>query len=128
MVKKIISTESAPLAIGPYSQAVRVGNLVFFSGQIPIDPATGELVAGGIEVQAERTMKNMYAVLQAAGLGFQDVIKTTIFLADLGEFITVNEIYGRYFPENPPARSCVQVAALPKQALIEIEWIAFVAE
>ena len=124
MKKQVISTNRAPAAIGPYCQAVRAGNMVFFSGQIPIDPATGELVAGGIEEQAEQTMQNMAALLKAAGLAFQDVVKTTIFLTDLGDFNQVNGIYGRHFPENPPARACVQVAALPKGAAIEIEWIA----
>lgn len=124
MKKQIISTKRAPAAIGPYSQAVRAGNMVFFSGQVPLDPETGELVAGGIEEQAERIMENMAAVLKASGLAFQDVVKTTIFLTDLGDFNQVNEIYGRRFPENPPARACVQVAALPKGAAIEIEWIA----
>jgi 2-iminobutanoate/2-iminopropanoate deaminase len=122
-----IETAAAPKAIGPYSQGVKAGELVFFSGQIPLDPATGDLVAGGIAEQAERVMKNMEAALRGAGLGFERVVKTTIFLTDLADFSTVNEIYGRCFNGIFPARSTVQVAALPKGAKIEIEWIAVVA-
>lgn len=124
MQKQAVVTEQAPAAIGPYSQAVRVGNMVFFSGQIPLDPQNGEVVEGGIEVQTEQVMRNMAAVLKAAGLGFESVVKTTIFLVDLADFGTVNEIYGRRFLDTPPARACVQVAALPKAVSIEIEWIA----
>ncbi len=124
MQKMQIATEQAPAAIGPYSQAIRVGDLVFFSGQIPLDPVSGELVGGGIANQAEQVMKNMQAVLQAAGLQFTHVVKATIYLIDLGDFALVNEIYGRFFTDQPPARACLQVAALPKGALIEIEWVA----
>jgi len=123
--KQQIATDRAPQAIGPYSQAVRLGEWVFFSGQIPLDPARGEIVAGGIGPQAEQVMENMAAVLAAAGLGFDDIVKTTIYLTDLADFATVNEIYGRRFAAVPPARATVQVGALPKGAEIEIEWIAF---
>jgi 2-iminobutanoate/2-iminopropanoate deaminase len=124
MQKMQISTELAPAAIGPYSQAIRVGELVFFSGQIPLDPLSGELVGTGIAEQTEQVMKNMRAVLQAAGLGFEHIVKATIYLVDLNAFAVVNEIYGRFFSDLPPARACVQVAALPKGSLVEIEWIA----
>jgi 2-iminobutanoate/2-iminopropanoate deaminase len=124
MKRNIISAKNAPTAIGPYSQAVAVGDLVFISGQIPLDPATGRMVEGGIEAQTERVMANLGAVLGAAGLGFGDVVKTTIYLADLADFPAVNEVYGRSFPKDPPARATVQVAALPKGARIEIEAIA----
>jgi 2-iminobutanoate/2-iminopropanoate deaminase len=119
-----IATPSAPAAIGPYSQAVRAGNLVFLSGQIPLDPATGSMVDGDIRAQTERVMENLAAVLAAAGLSFANVAKTTIYLADLGDFAVVNEIYGKRFPKNPPARATVQVAALPKGARVEIDAIA----
>ena len=124
MQKEKIETREAPAAIGPYSQGVRVGDFVFFSGQIPLDPATGDLVGGGIASQAERVMTNMEAALKAAGLDFDQVVKTTIFLTDLKDFAVVNEIYGRRFTGIFPARSTVQVSALPKGGEIEIEWIA----
>lgn len=120
----IISTEKAPKAIGPYSQAVVSGELVFTSGQIPLDPATQQMVTGDVRAQAERVMENLGAVLAAAGSGFEKVVKATIFLADLNDFATVNEVYGKRFPKDPPARSTVQVAALPKGARVEIELIA----
>lgn len=123
-----IQTVAAPAAIGPYSQGVRVGEWVFFSGQIPLDPMTGEVVEGGIEEQARQVMKNMGAVLEAAGLGFGDVVKTTIFLTDLGDFARVNQIYGSRFADPFPARSTVQVAALPKGVAVEIECIARCAQ
>jgi 2-iminobutanoate/2-iminopropanoate deaminase len=119
-----ISTDAAPKAIGPYSQAIAAGNLIFTSGQIPLDPATQQLVTGDIRAQTERVMENLSAVLQAAGVGFAQVVKATIFVADLADFAAVNEIYGKRFPNNPPARSTVQVAALPKGARLEIELIA----
>lgn len=119
-----IATDKAPKAIGPYSQAVRARGYVFLSGQIPLDAATGELVHGDIAVQTEWVMENISAVLAAAGLGFGDVVKTTIFLTDLGNFAKVNEVYGKRFPVNPPARSTVEVKALPKGAEVEIEVIA----
>lgn len=124
MNKTVIATAAAPAAIGPYSQAVRAGNLVFFSGQIPLDPESGTVIEGGVAAQAEQVMKNMAAMLDAAGLDFDNVVKTTIFLVDLADFGTVNEIYGRRFTTAPPARACVQVAALPRGVSIEIEWIA----
>lgn len=124
MANQIVSTDKAPKAIGPYSQAIVAGNLVFTSGQIPLDPATQAMVAGDIRVQTERVMENLAAVLASAGVGFADVVKATIFVADLGDFAVVNEIYGKRFPQNPPARSTVQVAALPKGARVEIDLIA----
>jgi 2-iminobutanoate/2-iminopropanoate deaminase len=124
MGNQIVSTEKAPKAIGPYSQAVVAGDLIFTSGQIALDPATQALVAGDIRAQTERVMENLGAVLQAAGAGFENVVKATIFVADLADFATVNEIYGKRFPKSPPARSTVQVAALPKGARVEIELIA----
>jgi 2-iminobutanoate/2-iminopropanoate deaminase len=125
-MKKVVSTQDAPAAIGPYSQAIRAGTMMFCSGQIPLDPKTGQIVSGGIDAQTTRVCENITAVLRAEGLGFADIVKTTIFLTDLGDFQTVNEIYGKYFAENPPARSTVQVAALPKGAKVEIEAIAVV--
>jgi 2-iminobutanoate/2-iminopropanoate deaminase len=119
-----IETTQAPAAIGPYSQGIRAGDFVFFSGQIPLDPGSGALVEGGIEVQAEQVMSNMAAALAAAGVDFDRVVKTTIFLTDLKDFAVVNEIYGRRFGAVPPARSTVQVAALPRGAAIEIEFVA----
>ena len=123
-MKEIIATERAPRAIGPYSQAVRSGNFLFASGQIPIDPATGEFVAGGITEQTEQVMRNVSAILEAAGAGLQQVVKTTVFLADMDDFTPMNEVYGRYFGENPPARATVQAARLPRDARVEIEAIA----
>ena len=124
MKKEIIGTDKAPRAIGPYSQAVKAGGLLFCSGQIPLDPATGELVDGPIEAQTERVMENIAAVLAAAGLTFRDVVKSTIYLASLGDFAVVNEVYGKRFPDAPPARSTVEVKGLPKGARVEIEVIA----
>ena len=120
----VISTEKAPKAIGPYSQAISLGDFIFTSGQIPLDPATQQLVQGDIRAQTERVMENLGAVLAAAGVGFDKVVKATIFVADLSDFAAVNEIYGKRFPKDPPARSTVQVAALPKGARVEIELIA----
>jgi 2-iminobutanoate/2-iminopropanoate deaminase len=127
-MKKIISTNEAPAAIGPYSQAVRSGSLLFCSGQIPLDPKAGQLISGDISAQTRRVLDNIAAVLRAEGRSFDDVVKTTIFLIDLSDFQTVNEIYGSYFKQNPPARSTVQVSALPKGASVEIEVIAAVDE
>jgi 2-iminobutanoate/2-iminopropanoate deaminase len=124
MPNGIVSTEKAPRAIGPYSQAVIAGDLIFTSGQIPLDPGTQQLVPGDIRAQTERVMDNLSSVLDAAGAGFENVVKATIFVVDLADFATVNEIYGRRFPRSPPARSTVQVAALPKGARVEIELIA----
>src|SRR5256885_4764307 len=123
-MKKIISTNEAPAAIGPYSQAVRSGSFLFCSGQIPLDPKSGEIVSGDIAAQTRRVLDNIAAVLRADGLSFDNVVKTTIFLTDLGDFQTVNEIYGSYFKQNPPARSTVQGSALPKSANVGIEVIA----
>jgi len=123
-MKKIVQTDSAPKAIGPYSQAIRVGDFLFASGQIAINPATGELVEG-IEAQTRQAMENVKNILVAEGMDLSDVIKTTIFLTDMNNFATVNEIYGGYFEQNPPARSCVEISKLPKGALIEIEVVAY---
>jgi 2-iminobutanoate/2-iminopropanoate deaminase len=119
-----IETANAPRAIGPYSQAIRSGELLFVSGQIPLDPATAELVGGGIEAQTRRVLDNLGAILESAGGSFADVVKTTIYLVDLGEFAAVNAVYATYFAAPAPARATVQVAALPKGAHIEIEAIA----
>ena len=126
MRKQVIHTAEAPQAIGPYSQAVRVGNLVFLSGQIPLDPASGNIVEGDIVVQTRRVMENLGAVLRAAGASFAEVVKSTIFLADLAHFSKMNEVYGGYFTSEPPARATVQVGALPRGVLIEIDMIAHV--
>jgi len=121
---KAISTFDAPAAIGPYSQAIHSGDLVFLSGQVPIDPKTGELVVGDIATQTERVLDNLGAVLAAAGCGFGDVVKTTIYLIDLGDFQAVNQTYAKRFTAAPPARATVQVSALPKGARVEIDAIA----
>lgn len=123
-MKEIISTDKAPAAIGPYSQAVKVGNLLFTSGMIPIDPATNTLVEGGIEVQAERALENVKALLEASGTSMDKVVKTVVFIKNMDDFAKVNEIYARYFTSDFPARSCVEVARLPKDVLIEMEAIA----
>jgi len=127
-MKKIISTNEAPAAIGPYSQAVRSGSFLFCSGQIPLDPKSGEIVSGDITAQTRRALDNIAALLRAEGLSFDNVVKTTIFLTNLGDFQRVNEIYGSYFKQDPPARSTVQVSALPKGANVEIEVIAVAEE
>ena len=123
-MKQIVATDEAPRAIGPYSQAVVAGGLVFASGQIPLDPLTGEFVAGGIREQTERVMRNLSAVLQAAGSGLERVLKATVYLADMADFAEMNEVYGSYFREEPPARSTVQAARLPRDARVEIDVIA----
>jgi 2-iminobutanoate/2-iminopropanoate deaminase len=131
MSRQIVTTAGAPKAIGPYSQAVSApaGRLLFCSGQIPLDPSSGEMVgAGDVRAQAERVLQNLGAVLTAGGASFASVVKTTIFLIDLGDFGAVNEIYARYFPSQPPARATVQAAGLPRGALIEIEAIAIVED
>ena len=120
----VIHTTNAPAAVGPYSQAMDCGEFVFCSGQIPLVPETGLVVEGGIEEQARQIFANIKAVLNAAGLDFCNVVKTTVFMTDLGQFATLNGIYAEYFPENPPARSCVEVSALPKGVLVECEVIA----
>jgi len=121
--RQAVTSESAPAAIGPYSQAISTGDTVFCSGQLGLDPASGELVAG-VEAQAERALRNLVAVLDAAGCTMADVVKTTIFLVDMGDFGAVNEVYARHVPDPPPARSTIAVAALPKGARVEIEAIA----
>ena len=127
-MKTPLSTPAAPKAIGPYSQAIgaRGARTLYLSGQIPLDPSTGELVQGGIAEQTQRVMENLKAVLAAGGAGFEHVVRTTVFLADLADFAKMNEIYGRCFPSDPPARSTVQVAALPRGARVEIDAIAVV--
>jgi 2-iminobutanoate/2-iminopropanoate deaminase len=124
--KKIISTEHAPAAVGPYSQAVRVGKVLYTAGQIPMDPSTGRLVEGDIAAQTEQVVSNLRAVLEAAGTSFKNVVKTTVFLKDMADFGSMNTVYGHYFGKNSPARSTVEVAALPLGAQIEIEAIAIV--
>jgi 2-iminobutanoate/2-iminopropanoate deaminase len=126
MQRTAIQTATAPEAIGPYSQAIRVGTMVFTSGQIPLDPATGKLVEGDIGEQARRVLDNLEAVLAAAGAGFGDVVKTTIYLIDMGDFGAVNAVYGERFAGAPPARSTVAVARLPKDARIEIDMVAVI--
>ena len=123
-MKTILSTDQAPKAIGPYSQGVCIGDLFFLSGQIPLDPATGNLVPGDVAAQTERVLDNIAAVLASQALEFRHVVKTTIFLVDLADFAQVNELYGRRFPADPPARSTVQVAALPRGSRLEIEVVA----
>jgi 2-iminobutanoate/2-iminopropanoate deaminase len=123
-MKKVISTSKAPAAIGPYSQAIQVGNLVFASGQIPIDPATGSFVEGGVKEQACQSLTNVKAILEEAGLTLDNVVKTTVFLADMNDFADVNAVYAEFFAEPYPARSAVAVKTLPKGALLEIEVIA----
>ena len=127
-MKKIVSTTEAPAAVGPYSQAVRVGSTIYCAGQIPLDPKSGQIISGDISAQTRRVLDNITAVLKAEGLTLQNIVKTTIFLTDLADFQTVNEVYASYFKQAPPARSTVQVPALPKGARIEIEAIAVAAE
>jgi 2-iminobutanoate/2-iminopropanoate deaminase len=127
-VKLQIQTETAPAAIGPYSQAIRANGLVFCSGQIPIDPATGKFVAGGIGEQTEQVLKNLSAVLEAAGSSLERVVKTTVFLADMAEFAEMNEVYGRFFTGQTPARATVAAAGLPRDARVEIEAVALATE
>ena len=127
-MKKIISTNEAPAAIGPYSQAVRSGRFLFCSGQIPLDPKSGQIVTGDIATQTRRVLDNIASILRAEGMTFDSIVKTTIFLTTLDDFQTVNETYGSYFKQDPPARSTVQVSALPRGANVEIEVIAAAAE
>lgn len=124
MAKEVISTTAAPAAIGPYSQAIRVGNLLFVSGQIPIDPATGEVVAGDIRAQTGQVLRNLAAIIEAAGSSLDRVAKTTVYLRDLSDFAAMNEVYAQFFGGEPPARSTVQVARLPRDAAIEIDLVA----
>ena len=127
-MREIIHTDQAPHAIGPYSQAVRAGNLVFASGQIPTDPATGEFVSGGIAEQTEQVLRNLSAVLEAAGTGLDRVVKTTVFLAEMVDFAAMNEVYARFFTREPPARATVAAAGLPRNARVEIDAIALVGD
>lgn len=126
MKKKVIQTEKAPKAIGPYSQAIQAGNFLFLSGQIPLDPKTGELVKGDIQKQTQQVLENIKGVLESQGLGMENVVKATLFLKDIGNFNQVNEVYATYFPSSPPARSTVEVAKLPRDTDIEIEAIALI--
>lgn len=122
-MKKIVSTPNAPAAIGPYSQAVELNGTVYVSGQLPVNPATGTM-PDGIEAQTRQSLENIGAILKEAGLGFNDIVKTTVFMADLSMFGAMNAVYAEFFPESKPARACFQVAALPKAALVEIEAVA----
>jgi 2-iminobutanoate/2-iminopropanoate deaminase len=126
MNKQIIHTEKAPAAIGPYSQAIKAGNLLFISGQVPFNPETMEIVEGGVEAQTARVLENLKAILTEAGASFDNVVKTTVFIKDMNEFGAINEIYANYFGENKPARACVEVARLPRDVRVEIEAIAVV--
>ena len=123
-MREIVATEAAPQAIGPYSQAISIGDFVFTSGQIPIDPKTGVFVEGGIAEQTEQVLRNLAEVLRAAGTSLEGVVKTTVFLADMNDFAAMNEVYGRYFSAAPPARSTVEAARLPRDARVEIDAIA----
>ena len=123
-VREIIQTDHAPAAIGPYSQAVKTGGFIFASGQIPIDPKSGQFVEGGIKEQTKQVLKNLTAVLEAAGSSLNQVVKTTVFLADMQEFGAMNEVYGEFFKDEPPARATVEAARLPRDARVEIEAIA----
>ena len=126
MTKQTVHTDKAPKAIGPYSQAIIYNGIAYLSGQIPLDPASGQVVEGGIAEQTERVMRNLEAVLAASGSSFRQVLKTTVFLADMAEFPKMNEVYAMYFPENPPARATVQAAGLPRAVRVEIECVAAV--
>ncbi len=123
-MREIVSTDKAPGAIGPYSQAIKAGGMLFCSGQIPIDPETGEFVSNDISEQTDQVLKNLNAVLEAGGMNLGNVVKTTVFLADMSDFAAMNEVYGRYFDDNKPARATVQAARLPRDAKVEIECIA----
>ena len=125
-MKEIISTENAPGAIGPYSQAIKTGNMVFCSGQIPLDPKTGEFVSDKIAEQTDKVLKNLSAVLEAAGSNLNNVVKTTVFLSDMNDFAAMNEVYAKFFSENKPARATVQAARLPRDARVEIDCIALI--
>ena len=127
-MKQIVRTEAAPQAIGPYSQAVVAGGFVFASGQIPTDPATGQFVEGGVAEQTRQVLRNLSKVLEAAGTGLERVVKTTVFLADMNDFAEMNEVYGSFFGENPPARSTVEAARLPRDARVEIDVVALAGE
>ena len=124
MANQVIHTENAPAAIGPYSQAVKAGNLLFVSGQVPFVPETIEIVEGDVKAQTAQSLKNLQAILKEAGADFSNVVKTTVFIKDMNEFAQINEVYAEYFGENKPARACVEVARLPKDVKVEIELIA----
>ncbi len=124
MKRQVVATDAAPKAVGPYSQAVWAGDLLFCAGQIPLEPATGNMVPGGISEQATRVLENIRGLLQSQGLDFKNVVKSTVFLSDMNNFAAMNEVYARFFTTEPPARSTVQVARLPKDALVEIEIVA----
>lgn len=126
MANQVIHTENAPAAIGPYSQAVKAGNLLFVSGQVPFVPETMEIVEGDVQAQTRQSLTNVQAILKEAGADFSDVVKTTVFIKDMNEFAQINEVYGEFFGENKPARACVEVARLPKDVKVEIEVIAVV--
>jgi 2-iminobutanoate/2-iminopropanoate deaminase len=123
-MREVIATKDAPQAIGPYSQAIRANGFVFISGQVAIDPATQQVISGNVAAQADRVLKNLAGILQAAGSGLEKVVRSTVFLKDMGDFAAMNEVYGRYFTSAPPARSTVEVARLPKDVLVEIDLIA----
>jgi 2-iminobutanoate/2-iminopropanoate deaminase len=123
-VKEAVSTSDAPGAIGPYSQAIKAGGFLFVSGQIPLDPASGTLISGGIADQTHRVMKNLGAILGAAGVSYREVVKTTVYLADMSEFAAMNEVYGSYFPAPAPARATIQAARLPRDVRVEIDLVA----
>jgi len=125
MRKEIVATNEAPAAVGPYSQATKVGDWLFLSGQIPLEPTTGQIASGGIVPQTRRVLENVRAVLKAAGATFEDVVRVNVYLIDLGDFAQMNEIYATYFPKDPPARATVGVAALPRGAAVEIECTAY---
>lgn len=124
MAYEVIHTDNAPAAIGPYSQAIKAGNLLFVSGQVPFVPATGEIVEGDVKAQTAQSLKNLQAILKEAGADFSNVVKTTVFIKDMNEFAQINEVYAEYFGENKPARACVEVARLPRDVKVEIELIA----
>ena len=123
-MREVVATDDAPKAIGPYSQAIRAGGLIFTSGQVAIDPATQQVIAGDVAAQTDRVLKNLAAILQTAGSGLEKVVRCTVFLKNMGDFGAMNEVYGRYFKQAPPARSTVEVARLPKDVLVEIDAIA----
>jgi 2-iminobutanoate/2-iminopropanoate deaminase len=123
-MRDVISTDDGPRAIGPYSQAIRANGFVFVSGQVAIDPATQQVIDGDVAIQTDRVLKNLFAILQAAGSGLEKVVRSTVFLKNMGDFTAMNEVYGRYFSAMPPARSTVEVARLPKDVLVEIDVIA----
>jgi len=128
LLREPVKTTDAPAALGPYSQAIKAGGFVYVSGQVPIDPATGQFVAGGIAEQTDRVLKNVASVLEAAGSSLNQVVKTTVFLADMNEFAAMNEVYAKFFTEAPPARATVQAARLPRDARVEIEAVALISE